>query len=191
MTGEERRAADDPTPPPSTGGALGRRASNPVLRFVVGFLVLVGLFQLAIFYVIAPSAAFDVYLNLSARAGAFALGLIGQDVTLQGSSLVGPELAIEVRRGCDGLAPASILASAVLAFPGPARSKALGLAMGLGVILVANVLRISSLFLIGLHLPEHFDQSHHFTWPVGLIVLAMLCWMAWVTWLLPKPTATR
>ena len=59
----------------------------------------------------------------------------------------------------------------------------------MGVILVANVARISSLFLIGVHMPEHFDQSHHFTWPVALIILAMLCWMAWVTWLLPKPTA--
>ncbi|MFT5050084.1 MAG: exosortase H (IPTLxxWG-CTERM-specific) [Chlamydiales bacterium] len=174
---------------PEEGTAPARR--SPILRFIVGFLVLVGLFQLLILYVISPSDLFQGYLHLSARVSSMLLQAIGHDVNVDGSTLLSTELAIEVRRGCDGLAPASILAAAVLAFPGPIRSKLQGLLLGTSVILVANLVRISSLYLIGVYLPDHFQQAHHFTWPMALICLAMLCWMAWVTWLLPKPGAAR
>jgi len=168
-----------------------RGSRSPILRFIVGFLVLVGFFQLVILYVISPSDAFQSYLHLSARASSLLLEALGHAVNVDGSTLSSTELSIEVRRGCDGLAPASILSAAVLAFPGPMRSKLQGLLLGTSVILVANLVRISSLYLIGIYLPDHFQQSHHFTWPMALICLAMVIWMAWVTWLLPKPGAPR
>jgi len=165
-----------PDPAKSRGSRRG-----PIIRFVASFSALLALFQVLIFYVITPSEAFQTYLHLSAHASALLLELVGHSVTVDGSSITAMDhsMSVEIRRGCDGLAPVSIMAAGVLAVSGALGRKVCGVLIGVGVLLAANLVRIASMYLIGVHSPEHFDQSHQFVWPLALIALAVLYWIFW------------
>lgn len=122
------------------------------------------------------------YLELNAGLCGALLNAAGQHTSVCGVSIHSPAVTLSVRRGCDGLEPAWIFASAVLAFPARLKRKAAGIAVGSAAILAANVVRIASLYLVRLHAPGLFPAAHLEVWPAAFTLLALGLWIAWVFW---------
>jgi len=126
-----------------------------------------------------------------ARATAFTahtldwvLSALGVDSRAVGELVTGSsgssEFAIRVIRECTAESPLILLLAAILAYPCSARDKAVGVALGVPSILLVNLVRLASLFWIGLVRPDLFDSAHVLVWQ-SLIVLAVVgLWLLWV-----------
>lgn len=165
------------------------RTPPSIARFVIGFFVWLGLMQLAFYLWFAPSAAFEAYLHLHARAAEALLKLLGYGVEAAGATISGKSFSVEVKRGCDGIQPVTIFAATVLAFPATWRARLLGLSIGALLLQALNVVRVSSLYWIGARFPRRFEFAHVTGWPVVMILLALLLWAAWAHRIAPAPPA--
>jgi exosortase/archaeosortase family protein len=152
---------------------------SPVLRFGVGFCAL-----MALYYAVALTPQFDRVLfqclAWNARASNAVLNLLGQGTTASELTIRSPRFAINVRRGCDAFEPAWFFCAAILAFPAPFRRKIAGILVGCVLIFATNIVRISSLYLIGVHWPRFFSPAHLEVWPIALILLAVFLWISWI-----------
>jgi exosortase/archaeosortase family protein len=86
---------------------------------------------------------------------------------------------VTIYNGCNGLITSLIFISGVLAFPATWRSKLAGVIGGLLSIQIINLVRIISLFYIGVYFPKYFSQSHIFIWQSVVILAGVSLWIAW------------
>ncbi|HYN20551.1 MAG TPA: exosortase H [Thermoanaerobaculia bacterium] len=114
-----------------------------------------------------------------ARVSGATLGLLGQDIRMQGTILRGRRFAVNIRNGCNGVEAMLIFLSAVLAFPAPWRGKLLGLAVGAVAIQAVNLIRVVALYLTGAYFPAWFDASHTVVWQTVVILFSVLLWILW------------
>jgi exosortase H (IPTLxxWG-CTERM-specific) len=153
---------------------------RPEARFLILFLAILG----ASFTVVAirqvDEAVITPYTTLIARMSGFVLRLLGENATVNGCVVSSPRFAVTIFNGCNGLITSLILISGVLAFPARWSAKAIGVVGGLITIQVINLVRIVSLFYIGVFFPEHFNDAHIFVWQSLVILAGISLWIVWV-----------
>ena len=89
--------------------------------------------------------------------------------------------SVEIIPECLALPAMAIYAAGVVAYNAPPRHKIVGLAAGLAVIWVANVVRLATLVVVGSRFSrEVFRTMHIYMWQTCLIVLVCLTWLAWL-----------
>lgn len=151
----------------------------------IRFLGLLGLL-IGVFYVFFPwftqTGVFQRYLALIAESTGAILTHLGQSVNVSGRSVSSARYSLVVVLGCDGIEVTAMFAAAVLASPVSLRSRLLFMCGGTVVLVCINVLRIVSLFLVGVYFPRAMDTMHWDAWPAVLIVLVLLCWLIWAWW---------
>jgi len=125
---------------------------------------------------------FRPYLALIARLTGGTLRLLGYTATVDGTTVSAPEFSVEIVRGCDAMEPMAAFIAAVLASPVPFWLKVPGILTGLTALLVINLVRIVSLFFVGLYWRSAFDTIHLDVWQAAFIVLAIAFWAVWVQW---------
>ena len=81
--------------------------------------------------------------------------------------------------GCNGLITSLIFISGVLAFPARWQAKVIGVVGGLAAIQLLNLVRIVSLFYIGIFFPALFNDAHIFIWQSIVILAGVGLWIAW------------
>ena len=114
-----------------------------------------------------------------ARITGVILGALGHRVIVSGNT-VGSELfGISVITACTGLFTTGLFLIAVVAYPTRWASKLLGSAIGIGGILVLNVVRLVSLYYIGVHLPGFLNTAHQLIWQSLLILFSVVLWLLW------------
>ena len=149
--------------------------------FVLKFVALMGLY-----YVLADTVPFDRILNRclewNAAASNGLLDVLGFGTQATGTRIHSASFAINVRRGCDAFEPVWFFSSGVLAFPAAWRRRAMGILAGALAIFAANILRISSLFVVGSRWARGFETLHLEVWPAALILLAVGLWVGWIRW---------
>ncbi|MHA7815183.1 MAG: exosortase H [Pseudohaliea sp.] len=98
-----------------------------------------------------------------------------EQVTTSGRVLrhTGNHFAVSIEAGCNGVEAAIVLIAAVIAFPARWLQKLGAIAIGFLAIQVMNILRIISLFYLGMWNTEVFTWTHLYLWPV-LIMLDVL-----------------
>ena len=141
-----------------------------------------GLYYLITQIPIVRDDFFPAYLRLSASASGALLNAVGIDTTVQGQTLIssrGPRVLIA--RGCDAVAPSALFISAVLASPVPLLSRLTAILMGTTVLMLLNLVRIISLFLIRVHWPAAFKTMHLDVWQALFILTAVFIWMVWAS----------
>ncbi|MEO8276167.1 MAG: exosortase H [Thermoanaerobaculia bacterium] len=114
-----------------------------------------------------------------ARAGGFALNLLGQQTTMNGTIIRSSKFAVNIRNGCNGVEAMLIYFAAVLAFPASWKSRLLGVGGGFVAIQLVNLIRVVALFLTGVYLPKLFDSSHTVVWQTIVILAGVLLWILW------------
>ena len=167
---------------------MGFHGKAPVFRFVGLFALLMGVFYAATFLPVLNKRFFPYYLRLNARASAAILNLFGEGAAAEGTSVVSPRYSVNIRHGCDAIEPTALLVAAVLAFPAPWRRKGWGILLGTAVLAVINLVRIVTLFYVGIHFPRAFDAMHLDVWQPVFILLSLALWVAWALWAI-RPAA--
>lgn len=157
-------------------------AKWPVLRAVIIFGVLMGLFYAFVHTPKIEGGVFEPYLGLIASTTGAIVNLFGYETTVVSTSVSSPVFSMEIVRGCDAIEPSAAFASAVLASPVSLWSKMPGVLVGTLILLLVNVVRLVSLFFIGVHFPKALDVMHEDIWQAAFIVLAIVLWAIWVQW---------
>lgn len=180
-------------PPGATGRSPDRHG---MLAFLLIFGVLTSLFYaVTLFSTSYREQFFPLVLRLTAKLSGAALGLLGQDIAVDGALIVSPDFSVQIVRGCDAVEPIALFVCAVLAFPSPLLTKLPGIVGGMLVLIVLNFVRIVSLFLIGVYAPKVFGFMHVDVWQGVFVLFAMLLWLLWLLWAtqdhIPKEHASR
>ncbi len=111
------------------------------------------------------------------------LGWLGVDAVREATVLYQPGgFAFEIYYRCTGFLPAAFLATVILASPVGSRRKLIGLAVGVPLIGVLNLLRLVHLFVIGATRPEFFDFAHGVLWEGAMVLAAFGLWWVWKRW---------
>jgi exosortase/archaeosortase family protein len=62
--------------------------------------------------------------------------------------------------------------------------------MGLFILFLLNIVRIASLYIVGIHYPDLFESMHLAIWQVAFIFVAILLWFLWLRYVVSKPVKT-
>lgn len=153
------------------------RASSFLLRFVVILAVLylpLTLEQVDT-TVIAPFSR-----AIAVVSGAL-LNVIGQGVIVTGVVLTAGGHAVSIQNGCNGIEAIVFLVAAILAFPATWRQRAAGLAAGIALIQILNLLRVVTLFLINRYQPQMFELFHLAVWQTVIGGATVALFYVWTT----------
>jgi len=157
------------------------QAKKPIIRFVCLFGLFMGIFYGVLLIPAVDRAMYD-YLTANAWLSHVILNLFGFNTLLNKTQISSGDFSIVVRRGCDAVEPAALFVSAVLAFPAPWAKKTVGIVAGTSVLLAINILRVVSLFWIGIVARPLFAKVHLEIWPLLFILAAFALCAAWVRW---------
>ncbi len=154
-----------------------RRSILFLLRFVA---------LLVAFYLIVAShpvndAVIVPFTAAVARASAVILNVLGEQVTVLGTQIRSSRFAVEIENGCNGVETALLFAAAVLSFPAPWLHRLWGLLAGFAAIQVINLIRVVTLFWVGVHRPALFGTSHTVLWQSIVVLCGMLLFLVWAS----------
>ena len=155
------------------------RSRRPVLRFVLGFCLLMGPCTLFFYGVLVHTRLFETYLEWNAIVSAAILRLFGEDAQAIGVLLQSSRSSLEIRHGCDAILPTALFVAAVVAAPVALRSKLPGLVLGAAALLALNLIRILSLYFAQAYYPDWVHWMHLDFWQPAFIFAALWLWVLW------------
>jgi exosortase/archaeosortase family protein len=107
------------------------------------------------------------------------LNLFGQNTVVVGTTVQSSLFGISVVTACTGIFITGLFLIAVVALPARWTAKLIGAGIGIGGIFLVNIVRLVSLYFIGVHWPGFLDQAHQLIWQSLLIVIAVAMWLLW------------
>jgi exosortase/archaeosortase family protein len=146
---------------------------------VIKFAVLIVIFSIAIavntvyYHVIAPITRF-----ISQIVGMI-LAATGEEVITQGTLILSPRFALDIKNGCNGIEATLILLAAILASPVAWPSRLRGLLIGSAIVQIANIARIAILFRVGQSRPELAEMMHMTVFQAVMFLIAILYFAQW------------
>jgi len=172
-------------------------SKKPVFVFVGLFVVLMGAFYAITFIPYVNKNVMDTLQEGNTRASAVVLNIFGEraeaiapdnNPNSARTTLRSPRNSVNIAHGCDAIEPIALFVAAVIAFPAPWRTKLPGLLIGTLVLTALNIVRIISLFYVGIWKPTWFNLMHEDVWQPAFIVLSLFFWVVWALWA-TKPAA--
>jgi len=156
------------------------KRNRRTLRTCVTFFLCLGGFGGMLIWVLGNDSAGMVWLQRAfADATSFVLRVLGRHTSVNGITIVSERFLLHVIPACTGTFPAVAFLSAVLAYPARWSAKLIGAALGIAAMGIINVIRLTSLFYVGVYLPSLFDQVHLLVWQSLIIVSLLLLWLFW------------
>jgi exosortase H (IPTLxxWG-CTERM-specific) len=155
-------------------------------RFLIVFAVL-----LIAFYAVITIGWVDTHAVLPftaalAHVSGAALNMIGEKVHVTSTVIGGSRFAVDIRGGCNGLEAVVFVCAAMLAFHAPLRKRIVG-ALAAAVILEAlNVIRIDSLYLLGVYHRNVFEMFHLAVWQTLMFGAAVFLFLIWTSIVSPR-----
>jgi len=154
-----------------------------VLKFLLIFGVLLAAFYVFIAFSPFYSKRFlPSYHQWIARVSGSVLAILGQETTVTGKSIYSPRFSVNIVRGCDAVEAIALYVCAVLAFPLPFLKRLPGMIAGALLLSILNLVRVVSLFLVGVYSRRIFDLMHIDVWQAIFIFFAVLFWILWLLW---------
>jgi exosortase family protein XrtF len=92
----------------------------------------------------------------------------------------GGKIVINVFEGCNGINVMIVFLAFVVAFSGTWKPTALFSIAGLGVIYVANLGRVITLFFIAKYYPQSLYFFHKYLFTAGLYLVVFVMWYLWI-----------
>jgi len=165
---------------PSIGERISGFIRNPFVRFFALFIGLMILFYL--FYIVIYEGYLEEPITrTNAVIGSALINIFGYGTSTDGALIQG-NFVMNVKRGCDAIEPIGLASCIILAYPTVFKRKIPGLLIGVGVLLLINLVRIVTLYMTGIHFPSLFEVVHLEVWQFLFIVLAVLYSMLWIRW---------
>ena len=178
----QRKPAEHGQPRSLIGKLRHVRSERPVVSFFALFVLCMVAFYVCEATPLFQEVFFPAYFRLNASVTAAIVDSFGGDVLADGPLVVSPQFRMEVRRGCDAVEPSALFISAVLASPVSWAARALGAAVGTALLMLINVVRLVSLYYIGVYFPGAFQVVHVDVWQAAFILITVLLWAVWVRW---------
>jgi exosortase H (IPTLxxWG-CTERM-specific) len=155
-------------------------------RFLIVFAVL-----LIAFYALITIGWVDAHVVLPftgalAHISGGALNLLGERVNVNGTIIAGPKFAVDIRGGCNGLEAVVFVCAAMLAFHAPIRKRLTGAAAAAVILEALNVVRIVSLYLLGVYHRNIFETFHLAVWQTLMFGAAVLLFLIWTSKVAPR-----
>jgi exosortase/archaeosortase family protein len=157
-----------------------------VVRFTVLFCVWSAAFHAVVFIPIWKPFL-SHYLSWNANLASSVLRLLGQQPQVTGASLSSSHFAIIVSPECAAGEFMVFFCAALLAFPASFHRKMVGIGVGLVSLVLLNVGRIVTLFLVGTWRPKDFVMIHEELWPSLLVLGTILIAVGWICWTTSDP----
>ena len=161
------------------GSALSGRGFLPLS------IVLMALFYAVLYHPYSteslPGRALGAYLQFVAAGSAALLRWFGEDISVQGTTVLG-RFPYVVVLDCAALDAQALFAAAVLAFPVSLRDKLIGLVGGLCAIWCINVARLGLLYFAGANSLHLFQVLHEEVMVMLVIVSVCGLFVAWARW---------
>ncbi len=153
--------------------------ATPAGRFVVRYVaaLTVGFVLLALKPV--NDHLVNPYTTFVAHEARVVLNLFGEGAVVRDQVLSSPRFSVVIFNGCNGLEAMLIFLCGVWAFPASWKSRMVGTVVGVVAIQVINIVRVVSLFYVGVYRPTWFSTAHVFVWQSIIIVLAVVFWLVW------------
>jgi exosortase H (IPTLxxWG-CTERM-specific) len=160
------------------------KSKRPILRFALTIGILMALFYAVNIFCPAhvTSRFFSSYQHFNAKASGTLLTILGHDIKVAGETISSPDFSVNIKHGCDAVEPTALFIFAVLAFPAPFLKKLPGIIAGTVFLAIINIVRIVSLFLIGVYYPKAFHTMHVDVWQAIFILFAIVSWVLWALW---------
>jgi exosortase/archaeosortase family protein len=111
------------------------------------------------------------YLAAYARLAGAALHLVDPSVAVSGTLIQG-RYPLQIVRNCDASEIMILLVSAIAAYPGLPLRRLAAAALGIATVVCVNVLRICTLYYVGVYRPSWFKPVHEEVWPLLLVASA-------------------
>lgn len=162
---------------------------RPVWRFIAGFVLLIVAFYFLYLMPFFNQYVLEPYVNAQAQAAAFVLRLFGSETHAMGTDLMGPGITLTVKKGCDGMEATALYLIGVLLMPFSLRSKGWGLAGGMMILILLNLLRIMALYLSQRHWPAAFEWLHLHGGFALFTTVAVFMWIVWANWAMRREHA--
>jgi exosortase/archaeosortase family protein len=179
---KKRRAQSKKPPSLKESWTAWYESKRPLLGYVLRFSIVMAAFyllSLTPFYRKAVSGAVLTNAQIAHRL----LGFLGEASVIERATLrSNGEAIITVEPGCTGFDFSWFLVAAIAAFPAPILGKVIGIVAGISALLALNIFRVSSLYWIGVHRPEHFAFVHEQLWAVLLNLTTVSLMVAWIVW---------
>jgi exosortase H (IPTLxxWG-CTERM-specific) len=155
-------------------------------RFLIVFAAL-----LLIFYALITLDAVDRHVVLPftaalAKVSGAALNLIGHPVHTDGTVISGARFAVDIRGGCNGLEAVVFVCAAMLAFHAPMRQRFIGAASAAVILEALNIIRIDSLYLLGVYHRNVFEMFHLAVWQTLMFGAAVFLFLVWTSRVAPR-----
>ncbi|HMQ08001.1 MAG TPA: archaeosortase/exosortase family protein [Saprospiraceae bacterium] len=119
-------------------------------------------------------------LNTYASISNSILKILGQKTTAVGETIYSGTFSIQIKKGCDAIAPMILYVLAILFFPVPFKHKPKGILVGLLLIFILNIIRIVTLYLTGKYVRSLFDIMHTDVWQIIFIIFTLYIWLVWL-----------
>ncbi|MBK7763615.1 MAG: archaeosortase/exosortase family protein [Bacteroidetes bacterium] len=154
--------------------------SKVLVRFLGLFALLFIGFELCYFNDFLYNHFFLAINKSFAFLTAKSLTLLGIPSKSMADSIANEKFSITVKQGCDSMEALAIFVCGVMAFPSNLKVKLYGLLIGTFIIFGFNLIRLISLFWIGLNHHDLFDLFHLEIWQGFFIILSIVLWVLWV-----------
>ena len=127
-----------------------------------------------------------------ASTSSLLISLTGRDISSSGVLIhdLQTDFGVEIAAGCNGVEAMILLVAVMLAFPAPWRYRLAGIAVGLAAIQGLNLVRIISLFYLGMWYPRAFEWAHLYLWQALIMLDVLLVFLLWVR-ALPRSEGTH
>jgi exosortase/archaeosortase family protein len=149
------------------------------LRSAVYVALVVGLSNLLLLDAVDRAVLEPVRLGIASTAG-FVLALVHDGVRVVGQRVFLGGSAVEIVNSCTGIDVGMFLAAAMLVFPAPWRTRALGVLAAFAIVFAVNFLRVLTLCWLNATSPPTFELVHVYVWPAfisGVCLATLLVWI--------------
>lgn len=163
---------------------------NQVLFLLKFFAVLVAAYLLIAWNPVNDRVIVPFTTAIANWSGAL-LNVIGEGVTVTGTTIRSPRFAVNINNGCNGVEAMLILLASIVAFPATLRARVTGLLLGALAVQILNAVRIVSLYLLGAYQPRLFEIFHTAVWQIAIILAAIGFFLVWSARVAPNRLATR
>jgi exosortase/archaeosortase family protein len=147
-----------------------------VFRFVLGSAILVAMIEVA-----EASGLLRGLTTLNALLVARLALLTGVEAWASQANVVIPSRILVIDTNCTAIYVVAVYAALVAAYPIRMSVRALGILVGAVVIIAANLLRLTVAAHVSEKAPAIFDVSHYYLYQVGLVMLVVVAWAAWLS----------
>ena len=119
------------------------------------------------------------YLDFIARLSGGILGLLGANVEVNGTVITSAVFSIEIGHECTAIVPMVLLICAVMAYPSRFKTKTICIGGGIVLLFLLNLMRVVSLYYIGIWAPAYFETAHFIVWQSLMILAVVAMWLFW------------